>query len=335
MGRYSNKRVGIVDVAEFAGVSIATVSKVLNAKDEHISAETRERVLDAVKALNYVPNDMARSLKEQSNKTIGLVLPDITNAFPEMAKGAEDEAARRGYHMFFCTTGGNPIQEARCLRTLVSKMVDGIIYVSSNLETSDTLLGELPVPCIAVDRYVNKRDNIGIVKIDNQKAMSDVARFIVERGAEKIGYITADVTQSPAKERYEGLMAGLKREGRDFPANMLYTGSFDVETGYIGAMSLFGRQPDIDCIVCGNDMIALGVMNVCQKTGKSIPSDVKIVGFDDIYLSKYLNPELTTVRQDAYRMGKCAAEMLISHVEEGSPLTTLVLPHEIVQRGTI
>lgn len=335
MARYSNKRIGIVDVAEYAGVSIATVSKILNGKDEHISTETRERVLEAVKALNYVPNDMARRLKERSSKTIGLVLPDVNNAFPEMAQGAEAEARKRDYNLFFCTTDGNPIQEARCLRTLVSKMVDGIIYVSSDLETSETLLSELTIPCVAVDRFVNKRDNIGIVQVDNHRAMRDVARFIKERGAKKICYITADVTQSPARERLEGLLSGLKEIGLELPAQLLYTGSFDVETGYIGAMNLLSRDPEIDCIVCGNDMIAIGVINVCHKMGKAIPSDVKVIGFDDIYLAKYLNPELTTVRQDAYGMGKCAAKMLIDYVESDIPLSTVVLSHEIIQRGTV
>lgn len=335
MARYANKRVGIVDVAEYAGVSIATVSKILNGKDDHISPETRERVMDAAKALSYVPNEMARRLKEQSSKTIGLVLPDVNNAFPELAQGAETEARKRDYNVFFCTTDGNPIQEARCLRTLVSKMVDGIIYVSSDLETSETLLGELSVPCVAVDRYVNKRDNIGIVQIDNRKAMYDVAKFIGERGIKKVGYITADITQSPARERYEGLLAGLKEVGLEFSARQLHTGAFDVETGYIGAMNLLSSDSGIDCIVCGNDMIAIGVMNVCHKIGKSIPADVKVIGFDDIYLAKYLNPGLTTVRQDAYQMGKCAAKMLIDYVEADIPLFTMVLPHEIVQRGTI
>lgn len=335
MARYAKRRVTITDVAELAGVSIATVSKVLNGKDEHISAETREMVQDAVKELGYVPNDMARCLKDQNSKTIGLMLPDISNAFPEMAQGAQDEAFVREYTMFFCSTGSNPIQEEKMLKTLISKMVDGIIYVSSNYETSGRLLTSLPVPCVAIDRQVPKNTNIGVVSIDNYQAMYDVAGLVASRGCRKVGYITADIAESPSKERCQGLLDGLKAHGISFDRRLLYSGVFGVETGYMGAMTLLEREPDIDCIICGNDLIAIGTMNVCQKMQKSIPSDVKIVGFDDIFISRYLNPELTTVKQDAYRMGKCAAQMLIEHVEEEKPLSKIVLPYEIVLRGTI
>lgn len=335
MARFSKRRVNITDVAELAEVSIATVSKVLNQKDDHISEETRIRVQEAVQQLGYVPNDMARRLKDSSSRTLGLVIPDISNAFPEMAQGAEDEAFRRGYNLFFCSTGSNPIQEEKCLKMLVSKMVDGIIYVSSNYESGEALIHSLPVPCVAIDRQMSKQEDVGVIRIDNEKAMEDVARFITEKGCRRIGCVTADITKAPSRERYKGLVTGLESCGVPFDQKLLYTGVYSVETGYAGAMSLFEREASLDCIVCGNDMIAIGVMNVCLRLKKRIPEDIKIIGFDDIYISRYLNPELTTVKQNAYEMGQCASRMLIDYVEEGKPLSTVILPHEIVQRSSV
>lgn len=241
MSRYAKRRVTIIDVAELAGVSIATVSKVLNGKDEHISPQTILQVKEAAEELGYVPNDMARSLK------------------------------------------------------------------AWNTKTSEELLSTLPIPCVAIDRNVTENGKIGVVRIDNYQAMYDVAEFVVEKGCRTIGYVTSGITQSPGKERFQGLVDGLEHCGIAFDRRLLYPGIFNVETGHIGAMTLLERKADLDCIVCGNDLIALGVMNVCQRMGKAIPDDIKIIGFDDIYIAKYLYPELTTVNQNAYEMGKCAA----------------------------
>lgn len=335
MVQKNRHRATIKDVALQADVSIATVSKIINGKDDHISEETRQKVFEVIEDLGYVQNSMAKSLKETNTKTLGLVIPDIGNAFPEMAKGAQDEAFAHGYTMFFCSTDSNSVQEEKFLNVLKSKMVDGIIYVSSDYATSKRLLADISIPIVAIDRKVEKNENMGSVRIDNFAAMKDVAKYIVDRGCKKIAYITSDVSMSPGKERYEGFVTGLKEAGITFDKRLHYPGVFSVETGHIGAMTLLQRSSEIDCIVCGNDLIAIGAVSICQKLGKSVPEDVKIIGFDDIYISKYLNPELTTVRQDAYEMGKQAASMLIGHIENKSPLTDIILPYEIMERSTV
>lgn len=329
------RRTTIIDVANAANVSIATVSKVVNGKDQKISEETRQRVQKCVKELEYIPNEMARSLKDAASKTIGLIIPNIGNAFPEMAQGAQDEAFKRGYNLFLCSTESNPVQEERFREMLISKMVDGIIYVSSNYKTSNTFLSELHIPCVAIDRMVETQENIGVVQINNYQAMKEAAAFVVSKGCKQIGYITADITQSPAKERYEGLLDGLKECNVEFDSKLLYTGAFEVETGNIGAMALLKQAENLDCILCGNDLIAIGAMNTCQKSGKRIPQDIKIMGFDDIYISQYLYPELTTIRQNVYEMGRIASQMLIDHVENGTKLSHVILPHKLIERGSI
>lgn len=329
------RRTTIIDVANAANVSIATVSKVVNGKDQKISEETRQRVQKCVKELEYIPNEMARSLKDAASKTIGLMIPNIGNAFPEMAQGAQDEAFKRGYNLFLCSTESNPVQEERFREMLISKMVDGIIYVSSNYKTSNTFLSELHIPCVAIDRMVETQENIGVVQINNYQAMKEAAAFVVSKGCKQIGYITADITQSPAKERYEGLLDGLKECNVEFDSKLLYTGAFEVETGNIGAMALLKQAENLDCILCGNDLIAIGAMNTCQKSGKRIPQDIKIMGFDDIYISQYLYPELTTIRQNVYEMGRIASQMLIDHVENGTKLSHVILPHKLIERGSI
>lgn len=214
-------------------------------------------------------------------------------------------------------------------------MVDGIIYVSSDYATSNKLLADLSIPVVFIDRKIEKSGNMGSVQIDNYQAMKEVAEYISKKGCKKIAYITADISVSPSRERYEGLMDGLKKAGIAFDKRLHYPGTFSVETGQIGAMTLLQRNPAIDCIVCGNDLMAIGAMSICQKFGRKVPDDIKIMGFDDIYISKYLNPELTTVRQDAYEMGKQDARMLIEHIEQESPLKDIVLSHEIVERNTV
>lgn len=226
------------------------------------------------------------------------------------------------------------MQEEKFLNVLRSRMVDGIIYVSSDYATSNKLLADLSIPVVFIDRKIEKSGNMGSVQIDNYQAMKEVAEYISKKGCKKIAYITADISVSPSRERYEGLMDGLKEAGIAFDKRLHYPGTFSVETGQIGAMTLLQRNPAIDCIVCGNDLMAIGAMSICQKLGRKVPDDIKIMGFDDIYISKYLNPELTTVRQDAYEMGKQAAEMLIEHIEQKSLLKDIVLSHEIVDQLT-
>ncbi len=328
------KRTTITDVAIAANVSIATVSKIVNGKDQKISEETRQRVQELIKELEYIPNEMARSLKDAASRTIGLMIPNIGNAFPEMAQGAQDEAFERGYNLFLCSTESNPVQEERFREMLISKMVDGIIYISSNYETSNKFLSELHIPCVAIDRIVENQSGIGVVQIDNYQAMKEAAAFAVSKGCKQIGYITADITQSPSKERYKGFLDGLKECNVEFDQRLLYTGAFQVETGNMGAMALLKQEENLDCILCGNDLIAIGAMNVCQKAGKRIPQDIKIMGFDDIYISKYIYPELTTVRQNVYEMGRRASQMLIDHVENGTELSHIILPHELIERGS-
>ncbi len=328
-------RITIKDVAREAGVSIATVSKIINGKDEHISGATRQRVSDVIEQLGYVQNSMAKGLKESNTKTLGLVIPDIGNAFPEMAKGAQNEAFSHGYTVLFGSTDNNYIQEEKFLDALRSKMVEGILYVSSDPATSNKLLSDISIPIVFMDRKIEKKQKMGSVMIDNHAAMKDVARYIIEKGCKKIAYITADISVSPSRERYDGFLAGLKEMGVDFDKKLHYAGNFSVETGQVGAMMLLQKEPEIDCIVCGNDLIAIGAVSVCEKFGKKIPEDIKIMGFDDIYISKYLNPELTTVRQDAYEMGKQAAGMLICHIEQGEPLSDKILPYQIIERSTV
>ena len=214
-------------------------------------------------------------------------------------------------------------------------MVEGIIYVSSNPVTSEKLLENITVPVVFMDRKIKKRKNMGSVLIDNFSAMREVAGYIAEKGCRQPAYITADTSISPSRERYEGFLQGLEENGIPFNKRLHYTGTFSVETGQIGAMTLLQRNPEIDCIVCGNDLMAIGAVSVCEKLGKKIPEDIKIMGFDDIYISKYLNPELTTVRQDAYEMGRQAAGMLIRYIDQGIPLTDKILPYEIMERGTV
>ena len=329
------KRITIKDIAYEANVSIATVSKVLNNKDEHISYETKESIKRISKELGYIPNTFAKGLKIDNSKTLGLIMPNISNAFPEMAQGAEDEATKYGYSLIFTTTNENQLQEERCIHIMISKMVDGIIYVTSNLHMSEQMIVKSAIPLVTIDRTLETKNNNGEVVIDNYKAMFDVAEFMVANNCKRIAHITADINKTPCVDRFKGLCDGLEKHGMKFDKKLLYSGNFNVETGHIGAMTILQRDNTIDSIVCGNDLIAIGAMNALHQLKIKIPEQVKVIGFDDVFIARYTNPELTTVRQNIYEMGRLAARMLINHLENGKKLRTIVLEHEIIMRGSV
>ncbi len=323
------------DIARLAGCSSATVSKVLNGADQHISQATRERILKIVEDSGYVRNSIARGLKKKNTNIIAFVLPDIANPFfPEIVKGIEDESRRFGFALIVCNTDNNTTMERNAFKFLSSKMVDGIIFThsiqSSDLE--DILTTHVPI--VIVDRlFKNETKGLGQVYIDTREAFIEGTTKLLEKGCRNLVFISGGVLHE--NDRYQGFCTALTKAGLDSCKEMTYMGQYDVETGYVGIENLLRLYPDIDGVICGNDLIAIGAMKALQNRGLRIPQDVKIIGFDDIYLSQYMLPALSTIHQPAYEIGVHAARMLIHNILHGEALKQEKLEYQLIMRDSV
>ncbi len=321
-------------IADLAGVSTATVSKIMNGRDRYISEETRKRVLDLVTAYDYKPNALAKGLKVRKTSTIGFILPDISNPFfPEIARGIEDVAKSLDFAVVFCNTDNDVDRERECVTFLQSKMVDGLIFTRSLRESSfqQYLAGNIPI--VVVDRGIDiESPDIGKIFIDTRSAIHDSTALLLDRGCRRVGFISA--MHGSMQDRYEGYCSALAERGLAVDPDLVYGGEYSVETGYLGAGALLDRR-GVDGIVCGNDLIATGAMRSAGERGLDIPQDLKAVGLDNIYFSQYLSPPLTTVEQPAYEMGRAAAKMLIDNIQYGQALSTQELPYKLILRGTV
>lgn len=323
------------DIAHAAGVSTATVSKVLNGLDEHISEETRQKIWNLKEKMGYVPNNFARGLKKKSSGTIGFILPDIANPFfPEIARGIQDEARKEDFAVVMCNTGNNAEAETKAIEFLTSKMVDGIIYTRSVMNVGAKEIKTIDVPVVAVDRRIHaKKLGFGQVYVDAVAGIHEATNVLIRHGCRKIACISAKYPTSG--DRIEGYRQALKEARMTVRESLIYLDSFDVSTGYAGTEKLLHANPSIDGIVCGDDLIAFGVLHALRDHRKRIPEDIKVIGFDDIYFAKYSTPALTTIRQPAYEMGKEAAHMMISHLLNGTPLSSLKFDYSIEMRETV
>lgn len=321
----------IKEVAQLANVSIATVSKIKNGNDLHISSATREKVKRIMKETNYVPNAVAKGLKQKRTKTLGFVLPDIRNPFfPEIARGIEDAAVEREFSVTFCNTDNNSKRQADALDFLQSKMVDGVVVTRSMFGGSGDTFAKYNFPIVVVDRKsVSDEQKVGEIVIDTQSAFYDITKLLLEEGCRKVAFISA-IGQGDDK-RYIGFAKALGDAGLKVDERLVYRANYDVETGYEGVKKVFS-QGRPDSIVCGNDLIAVGAMGALREMGISIPEEIKVTGFDDIYFSRYLNPSLTTIKQPAYEMGVEAATMLMDYITEGKPLSMKKLEYQLVVR---
>lgn len=328
-------KITIKEIAKLAGVSTATVSKIVNHKDENISDATRERVLDLIETHNYVPNRIASSMITKKTNTIGLIIPDITNPFfPEVARGVEDYANRAGYHVVLCNSDNNPKKEITYIAMLQEKMVDGIIFTSSSLRNKVTKeLMRMQIPVITVDREIEGLKTNGKITVDNINGAFTGVQYLIERGYNKILHLGGPMTSKPSIDRLEGYKKALDAHGILYDPALCYEGKYTTEWGYEGIMEVLGNGIAFDGIFCGNDMIAIGAIKALHEKGLKVPQDVGVLGFDNIYMATVVTPNLTTVSQPNYQMGYKAAELLIGIISNPSTaVSEIELKTELIIR---
>ena len=302
----------IKDVAREAGVSIATVSRVLNDIDV-VNEDTKKKVLDAIKELGYRPNIVARSLKTQRTKTIGILIPDISSQFyPEIVRGAEDVSNIYDYNVILCNSDFDVEKEKEYLRVLKEKMVDGVIYISSSFnEEIYKLIDELDLRTILVETK-DKENRLPSVTIDNVSASYDATKFLINKGSKNLAFVgVKEDNMNALGERYIGFKKAVNESGLKIDDDLVFFDSLKVKCGYQAVEQFTKSKKKFDGIVCASDEVAMGVLNALRENNIKVPEDVNVIGFNNNDVSSIFYPKITTVSQPSYDMGSVAMRMLI------------------------
>lgn len=321
----------IRDVGKLAGVSVATVSRVINKKG-YVSKETEEAILNAMKMLNYTPNDVARRLAGKKSNTIGLIIPDILNPFfPEIARAAEDTANKLGFNLILCNTDNNREKERQYYEMLINKQVDGIIIASYTALPNDLiLLIERGIPVVVLDKEYDGYD-IPSIKCDDRLGGEIAAKHLIECGCNKIAHITGPMYIETFQERLGGFEKALN-EKNIYNPRVVKTAEISLKDGYEATKKLLQDGIDIDGIFAGSDILAIGCYKALNDLGYKLYDDIKLIGYDGLESNiNYL--EISSVAQPMYDFGRYAVEMLIKLIrEEAVSKKKITLDLEVIKR---
>src|SRR5262245_8129083 len=325
--------VTIMDVAQEAGVSYATVSRVVNNKG-YIKPETRERVMRAVTRLGYVVNQQARRLASGRSQVVGLLVPGVDSAYiGEIIRGIDEELVSASYDLMLFTTHQRRTRESAHVATLTQGMADGLLLVlprdpGAYLET----LRRRGFPYVLIDHQ--GIDDAGpAVGATNHQGGYDATRHLIELGHRRIGFITGRLDLGCSNDRLAGYHAALAEFGLPADPQLVREGDFSQPTGFRCARELLDLPQSPTAIFASNDVMAFGVMEAARVRGLQIPADISIVGFDDIAQASHVHPQLTTVRQPLEQMGRLATRMLLRQIDDRQrPAERIDLPTELIIR---
>lgn len=329
--------VTLKEISKMANVSIATVSKVINGKDKYISESTRKKILEIVEREGYIPNGIAKGLKMRKTKTIGMIIPDVMNQFfSELARGIEDAAEKKGYTVILCNSDNKVKKELKYLEMLQEKMVDGIIMTASENSSYNSIRFN-HIPLVLLDRDVDVDKSIdsmiGRILVNNKEGSYNATNYLIEKGCKNIGMISSNNKNRPSAERIQGYENAILDNGFFLDMEKIFLESYTIESGYRGIMTILKRT-DIDGIVCGNDLIAIGAIKALREKRIRVPELVKVIGFDDIPIGKYMDPPLTTIKQPVYEMGEEAINMLLGLIYKEDIDRVKVFSTSLVKRGS-
>ncbi|MCA1185118.1 MULTISPECIES: LacI family DNA-binding transcriptional regulator [unclassified Saccharopolyspora] len=320
------------DVARFAGVSQATVSRALRG-DPRVSVATRERVRHAADALNYVPSAAGRSLSTHTTRRIGVLVSDLANPFyPYLVGPLHDELEQRGYRMMLLTERSD---EALAAEQLLDHSIDGAVLTTATSGSGlPDALRRKQVPFVFLNR-VGGRDGDSAV-VDNELGGRLVADELAALGHTRVALLGGVTATSTGREREQGFVAGLADAGIALPASRIRRGPYDFDTGYHGLPELLAADPDLTAVFCGNDVVAIGAYNAALRAGLRIPEDLTLIGFDDLPMASWEAFALTTVRYDLPKMARAAARLLVERLTGDVRETArqVAFQPELVRRGT-
>ncbi len=317
----------IRDVAKIAGVSPATVSRVMNGT-ANVDAEKRQRVYDAIRKTGFVPNEVARSLFKKSAKLIGLIIPSITNPFfTELADAVEKAADESGFRVVYYNTDNNPEKEKNAVGMLKSMNADGIIITSNNEELID-VIDKSGMSVVMIDRNMSSESTYTLITSDHYYGGRLAAQCLIDSGCKEIVCIRGEQSISSARERFLGFSdvcteKGLKIGCIDCEHDFTFEG--DIVT------AITKVSPQADGVFACNDMMALSLYKQLTQKGIKVPQDISIVGFDNVMLSKLVTPEITTISQPIDKMGRMAVKLITG--EQISQKAVVYKP-ELIKRET-
>jgi LacI family transcriptional regulator len=346
--------VTIIDVAKRAGVSISTVSNVIN-KNKYVSEELVRRVNAAVQELEYSANPIAQKMKFKHTKTIGVITADLCGLFyPYILKGMYDVLNSKGYRLIVMDSEGihdhfgsiKKLQEG--ITSLIQDRVDGIVFssiVPEEMEAS-IIYDVMKIPSlkkntgfVCVEKDLSKY-GIDSVYADSVRGAEIAVSHLIDIGCRHIGHITGPIFFTIAQDRIIGYKNAMKRNGFEVDdARMIANGDYTHKSGYLAMKQLLQKMPGIDGVFTANDQMSVGALKALSEAGKRIPEDVKIIGYDDVFISSVLEPSLSTIHIQKHFMGKRAAELLLKQIEHTENtqqgVTVEIEPTLVIRRSTV
>jgi DNA-binding LacI/PurR family transcriptional regulator len=337
MTRLRTRPVDIRTVAQRAGVSIATVSRVMN-QVSSVDAKLAARVQKASKELNYTPNTQARALVSGRSRLIGLIVSEITNPFfPELIQAFEAAAVERGYEILIGSTNYSSERMTQCVRRMVERKVEGVAVMTFGMD--EDLLQELsgrgiPVVSVGSTRTLESATSI---EIDYRKGIREAVQHLAVMGHRDISFITGPPRLRAAKLRQDAYVASMAEIGVKVPASYMIEGDHTMEGGFAAALQLFDRAHLPTAVLCSNDMTAIGVLHAVSSRGLRVPEDISIIGFDDIHMAQFTVPPLTSVRMDGTDLATAACNALPLRPDSDAHSVSkeqLVVPTKLTVRQT-
>jgi len=324
----------IADVARAAGVSQTTVSHTLSGK-RPVAEATRQRILALIEELGFRPSEVARSLRTQRTNTIALIIPDIANPFyPELARGLQDVVDPSQMQVFICNTDGLAHSEADFLDLMAARGVDGMVTVSFHLKESDfDSVTKAGIALVRLGDYADEGTS-DTVATAQQTGMAEATGYLVGRGRRRIAFIDAPHGLNGLGQRFDGYCDGLRAAGLPLRTDYVVETGYTRAGGRTGMATLLQVEPRPDAVLCANDLVAIGALDVLRDARIRVPEEMAVVGFDDIEAASMVSPALTTVRNRAYEMGRTAGQLLISRLVDAydGPKRHIVLPTDLVSR---
>lgn len=330
-------KITMKDIAKLAGVSVTTVSRVLsgNYKKIRISTETAEKVLRIAREQDFQPDDLAKSLQSRKTRTIGVVVTDITNPFfAEIVRSIEKYLDTKDYSMILCNSDENLESETKCIKLLLSKRVEGLIICPSGLNDENISgLKNKQFPFVLIDRYVNGVDCSHVVS-DNYNGAKQAVEYLIGKGHRRIGFLGGRSDSSSNNERRNGYCDTLKENNISYSAELETNLGFDKESGEVGMDTLLKLKKRPTAIFAANNFIGLGALLSIKKHGMNVPLDISLLEFDETDLSRYGDPAITSVNQNAKELGEKASENILKLIA-GEKSEKVVIPVKMMERNSV
>jgi DNA-binding LacI/PurR family transcriptional regulator len=329
--------IGLKDVARLAGVSMATVSRVLT-RPELVNPATRDRVRNAADALHYRPSRVARRLRRQTARAnlLGLIVPDIQNPFfADVVRGVENVAQQHGYMVFLGNSDEDRAKEQRYLELMRAESVDGLTLLpSSDIEPIVAEFASAGIPVVCVDRRL-PTVNVDTVIADNVRGAYEAVEHLLRVGHRRIGFLQGRAQLSTSRERRQGYRRALEAAGLEFDDALVREGDSRPESGRTLTHELLTQERPPSALLVGNNPMTLGALEAIHRLGLRIPEDVAIIGYDDMPWALAFEPPLSAVRQPGYEIGRRATELLLQRIADPTRSTTLLLlqPELVVRRS--